>query len=455
MRKLIFTSTIFLLSTFCTAQEPKWELFFPGISGPIAVDPVNSDVIYIASGTAPELGMWKTKDGGQSWDFYDKEWGMGSPRDILIDPRNSDVILVSGGPFVGLVKSIDGGETWVRADYGFIVDHHGYFITDLVFDSKNEVYYATDNGTFCGLFKSTDGLNWERVSNTCILSLVIDEDTGIFYGGNGGGVWKSEDDGTAWMLASNGLPFESGFNPVIWNMVEVKGSETLYCTVGHRGIYKSFDGGDNWFSVNDSITRQLDFLGGLTVSEVDTAILFAGSEAILDTLVPAGLYVSRNSGSTWEILKIGLPDSVVDVAAFQLFLNNNNNTLYTSMTLLFGPSQEESNIYQLKDAIITNLEENTVNTSEFQLNLGGYPNPFNSTTILHYSIPITGRVTIKIYNILGKEVKALFDEIKGPGEHKVRWDGTNQFGKKLSSGIYLALFQIGKEYHSIKLLMLN
>ena len=113
-------------ATAALAQQPQWELFFPNITGPIAVDPTDSDIIYIAGDSCSncaKIGMWKTTDGGQTWDFYDKGWGMGSPRDILINPDNPQEILVSGGPFVGVLlrrfgHSESGQETRRRCLFG-------------------------------------------------------------------------------------------------------------------------------------------------------------------------------------------------------------------------------------------------------------------------------------------------------------------------------------------------
>ncbi len=65
-----------------------------------------------------------------------------------------------------------------------------------------------------------------------------------------------------------------------------------------------------------------------------------------------------------------------------------------------------------------------------------YPNPFNPTTVIEYSIPMASRVSIRIYNILGQVVKTLTDENKLAGTYSVIWDGTNQSGKPVTSGVY-------------------
>ena len=70
-------------------------------------------------------------------------------------------------------------------------------------------------------------------------------------------------------------------------------------------------------------------------------------------------------------------------------------------------------------------------------------------------VPRSGRVTLQIFNILGKEVVTLLDESVSPGEYLLQWDGTDNAGRRLPSGIYLFRMELGGEAHTIKLLMLN
>lgn len=65
-----------------------------------------------------------------------------------------------------------------------------------------------------------------------------------------------------------------------------------------------------------------------------------------------------------------------------------------------------------------------------------YPNPFNSTTSITYQLSENGRVILKVFNVLGQEVKTLVNEIKGIGTYTVSWDGENDSGIKVPSSIY-------------------
>jgi hypothetical protein len=67
-----------------------------------------------------------------------------------------------------------------------------------------------------------------------------------------------------------------------------------------------------------------------------------------------------------------------------------------------------------------------------------FPNPFNPSTTINYDIAGTGgHVSMVIYNMSGQKVRTLVDEVKAPGFYSVVWDGTDEFGMSVSSGIYL------------------
>ena len=73
-----------------------------------------------------------------------------------------------------------------------------------------------------------------------------------------------------------------------------------------------------------------------------------------------------------------------------------------------------------------------------------FPNPFNSFTSIPYDLPNPARVSIKVYNILGQRVKTLVNAEKPAGHHFVIWDGKNEKGQSVSSGIYLYTLKIGR-----------
>ncbi len=86
---------LFVMSTLASpalAQDPQWEIMLPDVHGKVAVDPTDSDVIYVAASSGAsgytdyKSGMLKSTDGGQTWDYFEfltEGWNMGSPEHIL------------------------------------------------------------------------------------------------------------------------------------------------------------------------------------------------------------------------------------------------------------------------------------------------------------------------------------------------------------------------------------
>ncbi len=66
-----------------------------------------------------------------------------------------------------------------------------------------------------------------------------------------------------------------------------------------------------------------------------------------------------------------------------------------------------------------------------------YPNPFNAETTIFYELAKHARISLKIYNTQGQEIKTLTDKVQGAGKYSITWDGNSNWGRAVSSGIYL------------------
>lgn len=84
-----------------------------------------------------------------------------------------------------------------------------------------------------------------------------------------------------------------------------------------------------------------------------------------------------------------------------------------------------------------------------------YPNPFNPTTAIEFSVPERADVKLDIYNILGRRVKTLVDREMTAGDYTVQWDGTNQSGHSVATGVYLYRLTAGDHSASRKMLLLK
>jgi hypothetical protein len=90
---------------------------------------------------------------------------------------------------------------------------------------------------------------------------------------------------------------------------------------------------------------------------------------------------------------------------------------------------------------ITNVEHTPLAPEDFAL-YQNYPNPFNPTTRIEYTVGSKQHVSIKVYDILGREVRELVNEWKEPGKYSVVWDGQDNFGDISASGMYFYRMQV-------------
>jgi hypothetical protein len=110
----------------------------------------------------------------------------------------------------------------------------------------------------------------------------------------------------------------------------------------------------------------------------------------------------------------------------------------------------------------TKVEEEEVN-HPFSFDLGqNYPNPFNPSTAIPFRTGSleqgAGRpvhTTLTIYNILGKKVKTLVDDKREPGNYQVIWDGKDEVGKEVASGIYFYRLKVGENSISKRMVLLR
>jgi hypothetical protein len=84
-----------------------------------------------------------------------------------------------------------------------------------------------------------------------------------------------------------------------------------------------------------------------------------------------------------------------------------------------------------------------------------YPNPFNSSTLIQYAVPLPGRVTLRVYDLLGREVRTLVDGEAAAGEHTAFWDGTAGDGSAAPSGVFLLNLHAGEYSLARKVLLIR
>lgn len=87
--------------------------------------------------------------------------------------------------------------------------------------------------------------------------------------------------------------------------------------------------------------------------------------------------------------------------------------------------------------------------------LESFPNPFNPSTTIRYSLPVTSEVTLVIYNIVGREVTRLVSRSQPAGWYNVQWNGSSSDGTPAGTGVYFARIQAGNYSEVIKMVYLR
>ena len=105
---------------------------------------------------------------------------------------------------------------------------------------------------------------------------------------------------------------------------------------------------------------------------------------------------------------------------------------------------------------VTAVEENTgEGTPEAFTLLQNYPNPFNPETQIRFELPKISRVTLQVFNSLGQRVRILVDEHLSPGRYSTKWDGRDDFGRSLSSGVYFYRLDAARFSRTQRMLLLK
>jgi hypothetical protein len=161
--------------------------------------------------------------------------------------------------------------------------------------------------------------------------------------------------------------------------------------------------------------------------------------------------------NNWELSGI---DSLISATATQYDItymadmdgDGDDEVLYTGTPRDNSATDPPQPIVILNHEVIPGIEDDNVAAllEGFSLHQN-YPNPFNPETQIGFTIPRAFTVSLKIYNIMGQEVRTLLSETRPAGTHTVRWNGTNSQGVQVASGVYVYTIRAGKFVQSKKM----
>ena len=105
-------------------------------------------------------------------------------------------------------------------------------------------------------------------------------------------------------------------------------------------------------------------------------------------------------------------------------------------------------------SILNILNEPTAVPQEFELS-HNYPNPFNAETVIHYEIPDSRPISIRIFNLLGREIRSVQYTEQKAGKQRFRWMGKNDLGEQVGSGVYFLQLSAGDEFKRMKMVLMK
>jgi hypothetical protein len=139
--------------------------------------------------------------------------------------------------------------------------------------------------------------------------------------------------------------------------------------------------------------------------------------------------------------------------AGQVILGSNQTDPDSTGAYSFSPLQYVP-IFRVDTTTTTCVTDHVVPKS-YALYCRNYPNPFNPTTTIEFSIPERDFVNLTIYGLLGNEIAVLADEKKDAGKYWIQWDGRNQRGEKVASGTFIYRLKTNKQVVFGKMLLLK
>ena len=385
--------------------ERGWLAALPGDGFDAVWHPVDR---FKMIGSIQYNNIWRTTDGGVSW----------APDGVEMTDQGN-----TGGPFITSI-----GHSKADPDRVYTIGQSGVWRSDDFAASWTLVPIPAEQW------------GWHIISGKVRVSIANPK---VVWAG-----FRMTNSGTLHVSRDRGYTFEPVVVPDIAPTNIISGLAThphdgdtgyvLYSVFRQPKILRTTDFGQTWEDLSGfaDVPYGAPSSNGfpdvavydLLVMPHNTDILWAGTEV--------GLFVSNDGGQSWEYSDNGLPA----VAIWRMLIVDEEIVLATHgrgiWTLdMSGPVATEDNTSDLPDAI--RLEPN-------------YPNPFNPATTLTFAIPAESKVTLKVYDITGRQVATVTDQTYQAGKHQLNWDASS-----LASGTYFARLQAGSEVRTQRMMLIK
>lgn len=358
----------------------------------------------------------------------------------------------ASGTGQGFYITLDGGKTWnprlIPEDY----------VTDVSLIDRDNIWYVTSSGNV--YHSSNKGVKWSKqtsIGMSIEYLKMFDKFYGVMIPDNpteGLSIYVSASSGIGWWQNQSK---NIGGNLSDWRRVDFINNQNgfFFDAMQTQKLYRTGDGGNSWEATNyagyASLIKFCNADTGLAVSvnwdtnkfviqkTTDGGKNWATVNTILSGTWPSDMEFVPNN-----------PDKIWFAANDKLFYSSDGGQSWTHHILDTETSTtrdikfvDENNGWILCDngkifntknngGYLTSIDNKLENNDRLVYTLlNNYPNPFNPTTTISYTIHEAGRVQIKIFDVLGKEITVLYDGDKSAGKHTIAWDANG-----IASGTY-------------------
>ncbi len=408
-------------------QSGGWQLqVMPNMGNRLIRDLYFTDSLTGYAVASPEsytdsAHILETTNGGFNWSIKYTSPGR-LPRIIFLNPNTG----FAGGN--KLLKTTDAGENWFILNKVFST-----IVRDMFVFSEDTIWYGDSDPFAGGLFRTTNGgINWEKRDSGIPANSYPDKiyfynsRIGFAYHGGVSFCYKTTNSGENWFQI-NSADFVN-----IYFVDSLKGFRSA------SGFFKTSNGGLNWSK--DSLpsitgnTYTLKAISSFIVMNEDTIYCTGGAVYYYSNGIYRNIiYKSTNGGINWGYQ---IPDTNYQILQLNV-INNYKNFIWIvdkfNNRLVYSSKGGDSTVYVRINQISNEVPE------EYELHQN-FPNPFNPRTVVRFSLFLHGgrteravvsTISIKVYDINGREVQTLVSGRMQAGTYEAVWDGTG-----FPSGVY-------------------
>jgi photosystem II stability/assembly factor-like uncharacterized protein len=297
----------------------------------IALHPTNPKILYVATNDY----IYKTRDGGRTWDNLSRGMSHSRVISVAIDPVYPATVY-AGTKGDAVYKSYDGGQRWVSLRQGLDSVDVSSVVNQFVFDpgDSRRIFAATTMGVF---ETGNGGETWEKRMEgmkevLMVITLAMDPRHPMtLYAGTSGGVYKTVNRATRWDRVSTGLippEVKSSSRALGVTVVQVDphAADVVYAAT-LNGLYKSMDGAASWTRIGAELPDQM----------ISAMVLDRAKPGVIHVASRQGIHRSRDSGHTWAPSHQGLASSNVRSLAQSpvnpdvFYAGTNGSGLYRSL----------------------------------------------------------------------------------------------------------------------------